>query len=119
MEMPSGRRVMRDTIESGERNGDGYIELRVVLRRLVGTALSPELFDDVTDPGGIRDGRRLSIPLHTLHRECDRGRRQHVLVPLAVRARHREQVQGPALVDEPDGPGDRPTGRATGDGQFD
>src|SRR5882762_3896032 len=44
-----------ETIESCERNGNGDVELRVVLRHLVGTVFTPELFDDVTDRGGIRD----------------------------------------------------------------
>src|SRR5437879_4538928 len=120
MEMPSGRYVIaRDTVESCERNGGGDIELRVVLRHLIGTVLSPEFLDDLTDPGGLRDGRRLSIPPHAVHGEGDGRRFQHVPVPLAVSARHRKQVQDPALLDEPHGPGDRPTGRATGDGQLD
>src|SRR6516165_4969628 len=81
---------------------DPDIELGVVLLDVSGSVFGPKLVDDLANLRGTGDRSCLGRDGGALGSQTDRRHAEDVLVPLAVRTRHGQQVQGPAVQNEPD-----------------
>ena len=87
---------------SCERDLDGDIALRVVPVH-IGAVTSSEGLEDAVHGLGVRNRRGFAGCLGSAGGDADRRGLQHVSVPVALGAAHRDELQPLALLDKPDG----------------
>src|SRR5215510_1475131 len=106
------------TMCSDKRDFYPNIEFRIILLHLVGAVLAFELLDNGMYFGFVRNGPDFSAPFFSIGGQEHRGRLQNVLVPVAIRTLHGQQIKFVAFLNEPYWVGNLAAGCTAGDRYF-
>src|SRR6266849_8040119 len=81
---------------------NGNVELGIVLLHIAGPVLGAEFLDHRRDLFGVRNRNGIEFSFSVARGDPDRRVLEHVLIPLCVRASHRQQIQLVVVKYEPD-----------------